>query len=270
MPAAVGDLRRMWNQLRGLWENRRFDNALQVLLDRVVGRATGLTVYRLGDYRILVDHRAEDQIGTRLSLVDGIYDGLLAKISLPHRLSVLDLGANGGRFPLLLGAMGHTLERLVCVELNPNTCARLAFNIGSNLGRQHLVLNAAVASANGEITRPFGPGSVSERVDRAGPPGVAPERVPLLTFDEIVQRGGFANGIDLCKIDVEGAECDVLCGSTASSLAQCRHLLIEFHDPNGDGNARPTAALSRLGFEQIGSVRRQYEVVLFARRRGDS
>ena len=260
----------MWNQLRGLWENRRFDNALQVMLDRIAGRATGLTVYRLGEYRILVDHRAEDQIGTRLCLVDGIYEGLLGKVSLPHRLSVLDLGANGGGFPLVLGAMGHTFELLVCVELNPNTCARLVFNIGSNLGRQHVVLNAGVAGASGEISRSFGPGSVSERVERAGPPDVTPERVPLLTFDDIVQRGGFANGIDLCKIDIEGAEFDVLCGSTATSLAQCRHLLIEFHDPDGDGNARAKTALSRLGFEQVGTVRRQYEVGLFTRTRGDS
>ena len=261
---------RIRDQLRGLWENRRFGNALQVLLDRVIGRSTGLTVYRLREYRILVDHRGEDQVGTRLTLVDGIYEALLAKLSLPHRLSVLDLGANGGGFPLLLGAMGHTFERLVCVELNPNVCARLAYNIGSNLGRQHLVLNAAVAGASGDITRSFGHGSVSERVDRPGPPGVTPERVPLLTFDDIVLRGGFSNGIDLCKIDVEGAECDVLCGSTATSLAQCRHLLIEFHDPDGDGNARAKAALTRLGFQQIGSVQRQYEVGLFVRTRGDS
>jgi FkbM family methyltransferase len=256
----------MWHQLRALWENRRFDNALQLFVDRVIGRPTGLTVYRLGEYRILVDHRGEDQVGTRGCLVDGVYDALLAPLSLPRRLSVLDLGANGGGFPLLLGALGHTFERLVCVELNPNTCARLAFNIGTNLGRQHLVLNAAVAAANGEVAKTFGLGSVSERVERAAPLGVTPERVPLLTFDEIVLRGGFPNGIDLCKMDVEGAEFEVLLGSTATSLAQCRHLLLELHDPEGGGNSRVRALLRGLGFEELGCVRQQYEVCLFAQR----
>ena len=255
----------MWNQLRAVWENRRFDNALQLFLDRVVGRSTGLTVYRLGEYRILVDHRGEDQVGTRLCLVDGIYDGLLTKLSLPHRLSVLDLGANGGGFPLLLGAKGHEFDRLVCVELNPNTCARLAFNIGSNLGRQHLVLNAAVSAISGEMEKSFSLGSVSDHIDRKATTGGVAERVPLLTFDEIVRRGGFSHGIDLCKFDVEGAEFDVLLGSTATSLKLCRHLLIELHDSGGGKNARAKEVLRELGFKEVDSVRQQYEVCLFRR-----
>ena len=244
----------MWDQLRAVWENRRFGNAWQLFFDRVVGRPTGLTVYRLGEYRILVDHRGEDQVGTRLCLVDGVYDGLLANVSLPHRLSVLDLGAKG-----------HEFDRLVCVELNPNTCARLAFNIGSNLGRQHLILNAAVAAEAGELEKTFSLGSVSERVDRAAPTGGKPERVPLLTFDEIVRRGGFWNGIDLCKVDVEGAEFDVLFGASAASLTLCRHLLIELHDPEGGNNARAKEVLRALGFGEVQSVRQQYEVCLFSR-----
>lgn len=261
----ISTLRRMWNQLRAVWENRRFDNALQLLFDRLGGRSTGLTVYRLGEYRILVDHRGEDQVGTRLCLIDGVYEGLLARVSLPRRLSVLDLGANGGGFPLLLGAMGHAFERLVCVEMNPNTCARLAFNIGSNLGREHLVLNAAVAAEVGELEKTFNLGSVSERVDHTAPAGEKPERVPLLTFDEIVRRGGFSDGIDLCKFDVEGAEFDILFGSTATSLKQCRHLLVEFHESGPGENARAKAVLRELGFEEVVSARQQYEVCLFRR-----
>jgi FkbM family methyltransferase len=257
----------MWDRLRAFWDNRHFDNAAQVCLDRVVGRRTGLTVYRLGEYRILVDHRGEDQVGTRLCLVDGIYEALLAKVDLPKRLSVLDLGANGGGFPLLLGTMGHTFERLVCVEMNPNTCARLAFNVGTNLGRQHLVLNAAVGATTGQIEKAFGLGRVSERIDHPAPMDSKPERVPVFTFDNIVARGEFLNGIDLCKIDVEGTESEVLFGSTADALAECRHLLIELHDPDGGGNARARAALLKLGFEERGSVRQQYEVCLFARSR---
>ncbi len=256
----------MWHQLRALWENRRFDNALQLFVDRVVGRSTGLTVYRLGEYRILVDHRGEDQVGTRLCLVDGVYAGLLAKVTLPQRLSVLDLGANGGGFPLLLGALGHTFTRLVCIELNPNTCARLAFNIGSNLGREHLVLNAAVAAADGVLEQTFTLGSVSERAVPAGPPGAKPERVPLLTFDEIVRRGGFANGIDLCKFDVEGAEFEVLFGSSANSLRQCRHVLLELHDPDGVRNLRAREVMRAWDFEELGTVRQQFEICLFRRR----
>ena len=259
----------MWKQIRAIWENRRFDNALQLFLDRLAGRPTGLTVYRLGAYRILIDHRGEDQIGTRLCLVDGVYEGLLRKLSLPRRLSVLDLGANGGGFPLLLGSMGHEFERLVCVELNPNTCDRLAFNIATNLGRHHLVLNAGVSDQSGEIRRTFGPGSVTDRLERAAPTAGRLDRVPLLTFDEIVAHGEFRSGIDLCKMDVEGAEFDVLFGSTATALASCRHLLIELHEPDNGRNARAKEVLRGQGFEEVCSVREQFEVCLFSRNQSE-
>jgi hypothetical protein len=68
------------------------------------------------------------------------------------------------------------------------------------------------------------------------------------------RRGGFPSGIDLCKFDVEGAEFEVLFGSTAISLTKCRHILIELHDPDGGMSARARAVLHGHGLEEIGSV----------------
>lgn len=249
-------------QLRALWENRWFDNALQLFCDRLLGRSTGLTVYRKGEYRILIDHRGEDQYGTRVCLIDGVYEQLLKKARLEGPLTVLDLGANGGGFPLLLGLLGHKLRRLCCVEMNPNTFLRLSFNVLSNgIGPVEL-LNAAVAPECGQIDRSFGLGSVSESIGTAVPTGVV-RSVPLLTFDEIVVRADLGSCIDLVKVDVEGVEYDVLLGAHATALTRCRYLLIELHD-----DARSPALkahLATLGFTPVGTHRQQYEVTLFHR-----
>ncbi|MBS0659704.1 MAG: FkbM family methyltransferase [Verrucomicrobia bacterium] len=254
----------MFRQLLALWENRWFDNAGQLFFDRLLGRGTGLTVYRKGDYRILIDHRGEDQYGTRVCLTDGVYDGLLASLSLPRELQVLDLGANGGGFPLLLGLRGHTFRRLCCVEMNPNTFLRLSFNVHSNGFPDAVLLNAAVAPESGALERPFGLGSVSEAVGEGRGASGLTRRVPLLTLDEIARQAGFEGEIDLLKVDVEGAEYDVLLGAAATAtLQRTRHLLIEFHD-----DARTPAVrqrLTELGFAAQGSHRQQYEVALFTR-----
>lgn len=253
----------MFQQLRAIWENRKFENAGQLFLDRFFGRATGLTVYRKGDYRILIDHRGEDQYGTRVCLTDGVYDGLLASLQLPRELQVLDLGANGGGFPLLLGLLGHRFRRLCCVEMNPNTFLRLNYNVQANVDPTAVLLNAAVAPVSGELQRAFGLGSVSEGVDLERPGQGGPRRIPLRTFDEIVDLAGFEGEIDLAKFDVEGAEYDVLLSPTATSLSRCRHLLIEFHDDTRTPAAK--ARLAELGFGERSSHRQQYEVCLLSR-----
>ncbi len=251
------------HQLRALWENRFFDNAGQLFLDRILGRATGLTVYRKGDYRILIDHRGEDQFGTRVCLIDGVYAGLLDRVQLAREISVLDLGANGGGFPLLLGLRGHQFARLGCVEMNPNTFERLSFNVRSNVAPDAVLLNAAVAAESGSLERRFGLGSVSEGVgiERLGQGGA--RTIPLLSFDEIVARVACPGAIDLVKMDVEGAEYDVILRATAQTLTRCAHLLIEFHDDGRTPEAK--RRLAELGFREIGSHRQQYEVCLLAR-----
>ncbi len=254
-------------QFRALWENRFFDNAAQIFFDRLLGRDTGLTVYRKGPLRILIDHRGEDQYGTRVCLLDGVYAALLDRAPPPAAPSVIDLGANGGGFPLLLALRGTPPGHLCAVEMNPHTYERLAFNVRTNGFPDAVLLNAAVAGAPGEVSRAWGLGSVSESTSTpAGADSPVPRTraVPLLTFDDIAEQSGLAGGeIDLVKMDVEGAEYDVILGEAATALARCRRLLVEFHD-----DARTPAAKARLGslgFRERGSFRQQYESCLLVR-----
>jgi Methyltransferase FkbM domain len=59
--------------------------------------------------------------------------------------------------------------------------------------------------------------------------GIADEiTVPTVDFSDVIK--GFGEPIDLIKMDVEGAEIGILGSATASDLARCRQLTVEFHD----------------------------------------
>jgi hypothetical protein len=61
-----------------------------------------------------------------------------------------------------------------------------------------------------------------------GPRSASPwDRVEIVTLDEVVARHGIGT-VDLLKVDVEGAESDVLAGGRAT-LATVRRVILEYH-----------------------------------------
>jgi hypothetical protein len=52
--------------------------------------------------------------------------------------------------------------------------------------------------------------------------------VPVVTLDDLVRQVG--GHIDVLKIDVEGAEFDVLERASSAALAEIDQILVEFHD----------------------------------------
>src|SRR5205085_4304690 len=97
-------------------------------------------------------------------LTSPMYRELLKKLRLPKRISVFDLGSNNGGFPLLLKSEGFDFEKLVCVELNPNTFNRLEFNLSRNFGSESTALNLAVAGSTGTLSADLGAGSTSDNI----------------------------------------------------------------------------------------------------------
>src|SRR5579863_8863965 len=109
-----------------------FDNWPILLFGRVFDRKTGLVVYRKRGLEILIDHRGGDPNGTRHCLASSMYRKFLQSFDLRGPVRVLDLGAMGGGFPLLMRIMGFEISRAVCVEMNPQTYQRLLVNLTAN------------------------------------------------------------------------------------------------------------------------------------------
>lgn len=209
-------------------------NRLELLVGRA-SRGKGLQVLRIGGLDLLVDHRAADSGSLAACRPDGAYGRMIRSMKLPTAPSVLDVGANVGGFPVLLRLLGVRPRRIVCVELNPKTFARLRLNIEGNFEAAE-VLNAGVTADGRSLSIPLGLGSTSDSIYAGARVDASLTPIAGATFDEVASR--IEGEIDLCKIDIEHAEREVLRRGSASigSLARVANLLIEIHPADALGD----------------------------------
>jgi len=223
-----------------------------LLFARIFDRKTGLVTYRKNGNEILVDHHGGDENGTRHCIVGTMYSDYLSDFRLPNDVRVLDLGANGGGFPLMLKLAGINLTRVVSVEFNPLTFCRLQLNLATNLGSCAIAINAAATgrSENSEIHIVPSRGSTSQSIYASRTePNRASVAVKTTTLQQLYDQYFTDHRIDICKIDIESAEYEFLEAAGDDLLRKIRYLIIELHDP-----ARNPALLERLsslGFTEI-------------------
>jgi FkbM family methyltransferase len=255
--------------IRAIWH---FDNRWELLLSRTVFRNDNLNVYRIKGMEILVDHGAGDPNGARYVLVSQMYQHLLGRMKLQGAINVLDLGANGGGFPLMLRANNIRLGRLVCVEFNPNTFSRMRFNVERNLDCEFVGLNAAICGERRPLEIRLGSGDTGDSIYRQPSTGEARAyTIDGLTFDDIYNASFNGEVIDICKMDVEGAEYEVFATANHDCVSRVRYLIIEIHRIDGQSPADVVAELERLGFvEQPRDARSDPDVYLFVNTRLDN
>lgn len=260
-------LRSLANKMRGLAAVWKFDNRWQLIASRL-GLGRGCDVYVLHGMIILIDHDGGDASGTRECLTSDMYRRFFPHMKLGGELTILDLGANGGGFPLLLKSAGLSLRKIVCVEMNPNVFNRLRYNIESNFECARHCVNAAVGAENGERTLFLGQGDTGESVTLAQSPRPGSRRysVPFRTFDGIYGECLSGDVTDICKIDIEGAERDLLRSQGHARLASCRYVIMEIHSGREE-RVELVQLMSDLGFEDITPLPSADAVHLFSNRR---
>lgn len=244
--------------LRQLWQ---FDNRWQLLLARFLFRRDPVAIYRLGGLQFAVDHTAGDASGVPDVLTSPMYLDHLAHLRVVQPATILDLGANAGGFPLFLAHHGIALAQVVSVELNPRTCIRLRFNLERNLRCPVTVVNAGVCGSTRPLALQLGEGSVADSLYASSFNATgATTTVPGLTFDDLHARA-FGEGIvDICKIDIEFAEYEMLASPGHDRLRRCRLLVVEIHEDATHAPSRVADAIVALGFEALplGSDRSVY------------
>jgi FkbM family methyltransferase len=148
---------------------------------------------------------------------------------------VVDVGANIGMF-----ALRHALAgaRVFAVEPHPGAFGRLRRNIGANaLDGRITALSCALGAENGWARLVDAPVTPLTRA-LPDPSGT----VQLRTLDDLVADVGLKR-IDLLKLDVEGAEVEVLCGGR-TTLPRVQRLVLEVHSP---ALLSPVRALAAAG-----------------------
>jgi FkbM family methyltransferase len=234
-----------------------FDNWPMLVLERLCDRKTGLVVYRKKGFDILIDHRGGDQCGTRMCIATDMYRKYLPHFNLQGPVRVLDLGANGGGFPLMLRIEGIEVARAVCVEMNPLTYQRLQLNLATNLGLSAVAINAAVSAMPEGSEIPVLPSRGGTGVSLANNRTETSEShvsVPTTTLQALCDRHFKDELVDICKIDIEGEEYELFESAPDKLLLQIRHLILEMHYFQETSRARGQALIARLtglGFTDI-------------------
>jgi methyltransferase, FkbM family len=139
-----------------------------------------------------------------------------------------DLGAHRGEFFGTL-KFEHPVWRAVLVEADP----ALAESLKQTFAKDADVIHAAVVAKTGEgpvaFIRSMEPESSSIFMEWSAAHGIAEQvEVPAIEFSKVIRQLG--GRVDLVKLDVEGAEIGVLQSASASDLASCGQLTVEFHD----------------------------------------
>lgn len=128
--------------------------------------------------------------------------------------TVLDLGANFGFYSLLAARLAGPKGRVIAFEPMPTTLSILKrhFAINPALARRVTMIESAVGDVDGETTIGFENDLASasihplDQVSRT-------LTVPIVRLDTLLENGVIRPPISFAKIDVEGAEVDVLNGA---------------------------------------------------------
>ncbi len=236
-------------KIRGFGELWQFDNRFELIFSRLFRPGRSQIIYKYRGIEFLSDHSAGDANGARAVLATDMYRKLLAKMDLPEKVSVLDIGANNGGFPLLLASERYKIDRLLSIELNPKTFDRLNSNIARNFGPEAECVNAAVCGYARAIHFSEGSAGTSDNIYQAEGSGL---QIEGITLNDAIERVG-ADKLDICKMDIEGAEFEIFASGNAGHLTRCNYLLIEIHHyPEPDKNREIVRrAIMELGFNEV-------------------
>lgn len=154
---------------------------------------------------------------------------------------VYDIGANVGYFSLLAGVLVGEKGQVIAFEPLPRNVSYLRKHISLNkLGNIH-VFEAAVSDHDGEATFDLGPSTAMGHISKKG--GI---KVPLVSLDSLIASSELRPP-DYMKIDVEGAEFEVLRG--AKRLIKSHRPIIFLDTHQREAHHKTLSFLTEQGYK---------------------
>jgi FkbM family methyltransferase len=167
----------------------------------------------------------------------------------------VDIGANVGSVSLFVDNFNKDREdkiRVFAVEPEPHNLSLLQENIKNNPVENVTVINKAICHQNKEvlITNRGGNSSIFEIE------GVEQTKIQAITLEKLFKDNNIKH-VDVMKIDIEGAEFDLIINAPEKTLAKIKYLTLEF-DKSFDGKfgIMVEKLAKQFGLEILGSPER--------------
>ena len=143
---------------------------------------------------------------------------------------VVDIGAHIGGFAVRAAKKAHRGE-VYAFEASSKNYAMLTENRNLNNANNLRIHNKAVSGQRGEMKfyMPDDNGALGSLLQETDSPL---EIVQAVTLDDIIADNHIEQ-IDYLKLDVEGAEYDILLNCLAETLAKVRRIIMEYHGFEG-------------------------------------
>lgn len=143
---------------------------------------------------------------------------------------VVDIGAHIGGFAVRAARLAHRGE-VYAFEASSKNYSLLTVNRDLNNANNLRIHNKAVSGQRGELKfyMPDDNGALGSLLQEADSPQ---EIVQAVTLADIIADNHIEQ-IDYLKMDVEGAEYDILLNSLAETLAKVRRIIMEYHGFEG-------------------------------------
>ncbi|MDT0202593.1 FkbM family methyltransferase [Nocardioides sp. AE5] len=212
-----------------------FDNGPKVLVDllrkRITGSPADITL-KVKGYDVLAPNVPGARFPVYEALVEDAYRIGWMTSGLSANPVAVDMGGHIGSFALAF-AHAHPTGQVVCFEATPGTYAYLQKNIAANgIGDRVVAHNIAVSDHEGELQMAsHGDGSGHNGVLHLGEAGLATISVPCVPAVKAFSMA--AGPVEVVKMDIEGAEYDMILNSDPADWASVQRVVMEYHDLPG-------------------------------------
>ena len=226
---------------------RAFENGPSVLVD-MARHADELTFRFDGGRTISLPNVPGARVPVYEILAEDAYRLDWFTADLPAEFGVLDIGGHVGCFSVALAAL-RPGARVWTFEASPSTAAYTQRNVDQNgFADRVTVQNVAVSSTAGTLEfADNGGGSGLNGI--TSPAGSARISVPAITFEDAKAMADLP--IRLVKIDTEGAEYDIVLGSTPEQWQDVQRVVLEYHDVPGHGWSELESFFAAAGLTEV-------------------
>lgn len=236
----------------GLSDTLGFSNWPELLIQRTIGRENPIVHYVWkGKWHLYCCPQHGDHGSAKEVLAQHAYDAYFDQICGADGFSYINAGANIGAFDIAVASRGISIPYAVSIELNPWTFSRLAFNLAVNKLDSIHAINAGLAGRHDTIPFSARESSVTDCIyNESSTSGAPVKHVALETLEEILKSTSLTGKhFDLLKLDIEGAEYEVIESLSPELLARFSHIIMELHTPpKGRDPATIYKKFSETGF----------------------